>query len=223
MKTNQTQNTTFDENIGLHYRESTWDYNICLEQRHYLPLDIKPDSVVLDLGAHIGSFAKLCIELNAKQIYCFEAARDNYNILKKNATIYPQIIAFHRIVTSHPKAKSLTLHHGVGINTGMHSVFRNVGGDSERVNAFDFKKSLTSFEPDFLKCDIEGSEYFLNWKQALSAHKPKRMVIEYHLDLPTFRNIAEPTHQIILDSGYKCYKRPDFTHAHQTFAFYEAK
>lgn len=213
--------TVLNEQFDLYLRPDTWDFNICLEQRHYMPLDIKPDSIILDLGAHIGSFAKLAIELNAKKVICFEAAKDNFDVLKLNAKLHPQIEAYHRVITSDPKAKSLQLQRHSGINTGMHSIYRKTGTGTERVVTYDFEKAFEVFEPDFVKVDIEGSEYFLNWKSALRIHKPLRMVIEYHLDLPTFRSVALPCHELIMTCGYQCYKAPDFTHAHQTYAFYE--
>lgn len=54
--------------------------------------------VVIDIGAHTGSFSLLCHKLGCKHIYAYEANTDNYSLLKRNVEGINEIHAFNKVV-----------------------------------------------------------------------------------------------------------------------------
>jgi FkbM family methyltransferase len=70
------------------FRPGTWDEKIWgLVNRlneYRLPPRFQPEDVILDVGAHIGSFSNACLERGAGRVYAFEANLENYRIAVKN-------------------------------------------------------------------------------------------------------------------------------------------
>lgn len=52
--------------------------------------DFMPNSVVVDVGAHIGSFSINCAIRRAAKIYAFEPLQDNYDVLLRNLSNFSQ-------------------------------------------------------------------------------------------------------------------------------------
>lgn len=79
----------FEIASGLKIRASnTYDRNIVdavmQENRYRLPSRFAPDDVVLDIGAHIGSFSYACVTRGVGKVYAFEPDEENCQIFSAN-------------------------------------------------------------------------------------------------------------------------------------------
>src|SRR5204862_2848674 len=80
----------------------TWDkesYESGCEQNEYLlPLYFHSEDVIVDVGGHIGSFAKACYFRGSRRIFCFEADREYAALARENLRGLPGVKVFHRAV-----------------------------------------------------------------------------------------------------------------------------
>lgn len=70
------------------YRPGTQD-ELCIREvifrnEYKLPDRFEPDDRIVDIGAHIGSFAVACLERGAKKLWCYEPVSGNFELLDKN-------------------------------------------------------------------------------------------------------------------------------------------
>lgn len=70
------------------FRKGTWDeaiYNqVYLYNEYGLPPTLPPNTVVIDIGAHIGSFSMLAIDRGAISVAAYEANTENYLLAAHN-------------------------------------------------------------------------------------------------------------------------------------------
>lgn len=166
-----------------------WIFNEVVLRKVYLPKELKltPDSIILDIGAHLGTFTVLAAKMcpNGK-IYAFEPNPENFTILTKN-------IKLNNLKNVEPIKKA------VGDKTGKRIFFINPA-DSDRhtivknctVNEKEFIRiesiSLSDFinekkldRIDLLKVDCEGCEYELFNKENIETLKYiKQIIMEVH-------------------------------------------
>jgi len=124
------------------------------ENEYKLPERFPPESIVLDLGANVGSFAIKALHCGAARVECYEPEPENYALLVENMQPYPHVrchqkavwapgVATVRLVTTYP-------------GTAMHFVHER--GDVE-VEAIGLDAILVELgEVETLKLDVEGSE-----------------------------------------------------------------
>ena len=71
----------------MRIRPNTWDneivQSVLVDNEYGLPDDMH-GMTVLDIGAHIGSFAVACQKRNAKQVICYEPDPENVQVLAFN-------------------------------------------------------------------------------------------------------------------------------------------
>lgn len=148
---------------------------------------------ILDLGANIGAFSKLCKDKYPKStIIAVEPEKENYSLLVENV---PNI---HHIKAAVGKEKgTTTLYLNSGINKGIHST-RKIRGrtDIQIVRVISFRELLDTYTPEILKIDIEDSEYLIEEELYSLPNYIKGIIIELHLRPQIFRNINAP---ILLD------------------------
>jgi len=125
---------------------------------------IKPDMVIVDLGAHIGYFTKLFSKLVGKNgvVYAFEADPENFQILQRNVKNLRNVRIYQMAITDH--AGMIDFYH-CEEKAGCHSILPNVPLNFKMrkitVPASDLetillKEGVTKF--DMIKMDIEGGE-----------------------------------------------------------------
>lgn len=123
-------------------------------------LPLAPDTVVMDCGAYIGTFAAACIEQGARHVYCYEAAPKNAALLCQNMERYGQYVTVvEAALTSHYNiAVALTMSGFSGANSIVPSENRP---RSIVVGAINFRDTLLAIRPQVVKLDVEGAEYDL--------------------------------------------------------------
>jgi len=184
--------STFD-GFAVAYRQGTADEDVL---KHSFENDMffsgMPDyrpgerDVILDVGAHIGTFSMLAARFATHgRVYSVEASQDTFNFLRINAALNPQLpmVPVHLALSDHDG--SITLHHDSG-NWG-HSTVKQLSAISESVkcqslNTFFAQQGIESCA--FVKFNCEGAEFpILYSASAETLLSIRRMLILYHCDL----------------------------------------
>lgn len=186
-------------------RIGTWDFYIFAEQVKYAPLQIEPNSIVLDLGANIGAFALWAFHNGAGTVHCYEPETENSQLLQfntrgKNAYFYPFAVTGN---------KSTVLNVYAGKNRGMHSLINHPDltiDKQEQIYSHDLERTLWLTRPNYMKVDIEYSELSLDWSCLKIFTNLKRFVVEWHFALgKEYKHQASKCHDVICQSGYAPY------------------
>jgi len=150
---------------------------VVVVNEYHLPPCFEPDDIVVDVGAHIGSFAEAVVSRGCRSVYCIEPDRSNLEIAAVN--LKPHIDGgCVRLVRGaawrsdrntdelyfdgyHPFPKSFMGMEGI-LNTGNGSVIWGSGEPVAKV-AFDEIVDLMTRrgerEVRLLKLDCEGAEW----------------------------------------------------------------
>lgn len=148
---------------------------------------VEPLDVVLDLGAHIGTFTGRALAAGATRVRAVEPAPDNAALFRLNVT--------------DPRAE---LWEGVASlsETGLETIYlvdldKNKGTDSHSMivkrgrlphvtQAWSLAELCAGLDPTFIKIDIEGGEYGLDIVDSMPG-SADRLFIEYHFKNSTNR------------------------------------
>ncbi len=146
--------------------------------------DIKPNDVVVDIGAHAGIFTILASYFAKQgQVYAFEPFKENYNLLLENINLnkIKNIQAFNKAVSD--SSGKLKFYVSTSKNKGQNSVYQL--GESqkevvvEKISFKDFIKKIPKI--DFLKIDCEGAEYEILFSLSKKElQKIKKISMEFH-------------------------------------------
>lgn len=140
---------------------------------------IKPDYVVLDIGANIGYFT-LIMAKQSKQLYAFEPESRNYQTLQKNIEFNNlENVHLHNVAVAE-KSGSSTLHL-CDTNRGMHRIYESQWCKEGTVNVPTIAIDDLIEYADFIKMDIEGAELgaLKGMKRLLKNHHPT-LLMEFH-------------------------------------------
>jgi FkbM family methyltransferase len=151
------------------------------------PVRVPPNGVVLDVGAHIGTFSLYAAKAyKAKKVYSFEPCPKNYATLKMNV----QNNGLSNIVIPIPKA--------IDAQTGTRELFLDPRGDlfhsfyfsgqqtsTVKVECITLKQAIKENgidHVDYLKMDCEGAEWeILETMDKETLSKISTIGMEYHL------------------------------------------
>ena len=168
-------------NGAWRFRDGTLDKTIfnlvVLLNEYQLPPRFAPDDIVIDVGAHIGSFAHAALSRGCQHVYCIEADRTNVEIAAQN--LRPDIESgrvrlvrgaawrsdrnsdelyfdgYHRFTESYPGLEGI-------LNTGNGSVVWGRGEPVAKI-AFDEIVDRATNHGErpvrLLKLDCEGAEW----------------------------------------------------------------
>ncbi len=187
--------------ISFEFRPGTIDeivFRAVVERNEYrIPDNLPPHDIIVDIGAHIGSFSWLCWNRGARNIEAFEADPVNAEYARKHlqsTNVSVKQLAVWRSDRSEP----LLFHSGytemlpdgpdpIGVNTGGGNVFSSSGNAIQTTTLDDV---IGDRQISILKLDCEGSEYPI----LLTSRKLKqvRMIVgEYHVmnDIPPFAKV----------------------------------
>ncbi|MDA4118522.1 MAG: FkbM family methyltransferase [Thaumarchaeota archaeon] len=159
---------------------------------------VKPGDVVLDVGAHIGSFTlKAAREVGpAGRVISFEPSSENFGLLGRNvaANSYANIRLYNVAVGSQPGTARLQLHQRRGTNSlYAHSTSESVGMEDVEVRTLDsVVRELNLARVDFMKIDVEGAELEVlkGAKEVLASFHPS-IAMETHDFGPSEAELTE--------------------------------
>jgi FkbM family methyltransferase len=125
---------------------------------------INPGNVVLDIGANIGYYTLIFakhVGQNGK-VFAFEPEPANFRLLEKNVSIngYSNVILEQKAVSNRNEKKKLYLSKETA---GMHRIYKSQHAnlDSVEIETISLDTYFSNYtgKIDFIKMDIEGSEY----------------------------------------------------------------
>lgn len=149
---------------------------------------INENDVILDLGAHIGTFARDAIAKKPKGIICVEALKRNYDILEKNLEVVAnkstKINTIFGAVTSDNSDATIRLWVDVKNQSEFSSKYRYAISSIIHkkykvpiaVKSYGFRKLLNRFKPTILKIDTEGAE--CHWDFSNLPSQVRAIIIE---------------------------------------------
>jgi FkbM family methyltransferase len=154
------------------------------QNEYRLPDRFEPGDVVVDVGAHQGSFAKACLDRVATEIHCIEPNPDNLALLARNVgwitpavRIYP-VAAWSEFATLKLDFPGGAMHSGGGCVVNMENGIEvaAVPFDTILGPLLDAGKRIR-----LVKFDCEGSEFKILESTAEVLHQTLEVVGEYHL------------------------------------------
>jgi FkbM family methyltransferase len=166
--------------------------------------DVRAGDIVLDVGAHVGTFADRALRRGARKVIALEPDPLNRECLTRN---FATEIAEQRVVVVPQGAWStngqLTLHQGTH-NSGMSSIIQDDGGASFQIEVTTIDEIVQRLglpRVDFVKMDIEGAEReaLKGAADTLRKFRPRMMLDAYHLPddpvvLPQVIRTANPAY-----------------------------
>lgn len=173
-------------------REGTWDRRIFKEvvqdDEYGLPASFSPLDVVMDIGAHLGSFSWACLTRGAGLIFAYEVDCENFQLLEWNLrnhghAVYARNVAIWRSdLVDH--ALFCTYDSTGANNTGAVRVHNYHGHPVPGVMTFDSAireaaNTSANGRIRLAKLDVEGSEYPILYT-ATGLELIDELVGEYH-------------------------------------------
>lgn len=141
--------------------------------------------VVLDIGAHIGSFTVLAAAGGAKKVVACEPGPENFRFLTANTRQYPQVVR-HMVVVWRSDVKDKHMFWAPNkrrSHTSMGGVW-DLSTRRVQIRTLSLDALIESVgQVDLLKIDCEGSEYPI-LMTATKLSQVQKIVGEYH-SLPT--------------------------------------
>ena len=145
--------------------------------------EIKPNDVVIDVGAHIGLFTIYASQFctNGK-IYSFEPFVDNYELLLENITLnnLDNVKSFNQAISNSNEPIKLFLNDDESGHSMFSQSSKSIIVDSISLQKFFDENQIKHC--NFLKLDCEGAEYEIIKNLPFEYfQKIDKLVIEYHM------------------------------------------
>jgi FkbM family methyltransferase len=141
---------------------------VIVANEYALPEQFDSEDVVIDIGAHIGSFSYAALMRGAGKVYCYEAHPNNHAIATRNLAKFADKTVCRNMAVwrSDQPGQTLFNDHLIGLhqpNTGGISVLWNNEGVPVRTTSLDevLQEASDHLQKTvrLLKLDCEGSEY----------------------------------------------------------------
>jgi FkbM family methyltransferase len=162
--------------------------------------------VILDVGAHIGTFAMLAASrVSRGAVYAIEACEDTFNYLRINAALnrLENLSTFHLALSD--RRGTCLLYYDYG-NWG-HSMVNQLSNRSEAVECCTLQQFFDENHIgtcSFIKFNCEGAEFPILLSSPTSLlRRVGKMLVLYHCDLWT-KNTPEELLTHLGASGFKC-------------------
>lgn len=142
------------------FRPGTWDSEIyrCVADCNEYQLQDRMTGLVVDVGAHIGSFGVECLRRGADCVLAYEADRANYHMATLNLMEYASLARVTQAaVWRSDRAGDELFFCGYDVNTGGGNVmFAHEGVPVHTIGLDDI---LRNRQVTLLKLDCEGAEF----------------------------------------------------------------
>jgi FkbM family methyltransferase len=162
--------------------------------------------VILDVGAHIGTFAILAAsKVPRGAVYAIEACEETFNYLYINAALnkLENLSTFHLALSD--RGGTCTLYHDSG--SWGHSTVSQLSSRREVVECCTLQEFFDANRIDmcnFIKFNCEGAEFpILLSSQQEVLRRVEKMLVLYHCDLWT-KNTVEELVAHLQASGFEC-------------------
>lgn len=189
-----TKEATFGK-LKVKYREKTEDeiviYHTFNKDIFYREIpSFKPSEkpIVIDIGAHIGTFSLLThLKYPQATTFAFEASRETFDLLQLNKKIN-QIDNMHVFLSAISGSRGeVKLYHSEEIGNWGHSITKSLSDSYEVVEACTLDDVISDHNIphiDLIKFNCEGAEYDIIKSASKNSIKKIRLgIILYHEDL----------------------------------------
>jgi FkbM family methyltransferase len=147
----------------------------------YNKLKIKPDDVVVDFGLNIGMFTCWASKKGAKEVYAYEAEKENYELAKENIKLndFNNVKLYNlAVIGNNEKTRNFSVN--VKKNKGAHSLVHKKGRETVTVECININDVLEKVKPNVIKMDIEGGEYECLTNLTYDLSKVREFIMEFH-------------------------------------------
>lgn len=181
----------------FHYRDGCYDLAIIKSvyynnEYHISDSDVR-GGIIIDIGAHIGSFSRLALKLQASKVIAVEANPENYEYLVRNTKGFTNCTTFNVASVGKSENKFIAFKRS--------AEHKNTGGGSVRycyddadliVPSITFDEIFSVYgRCDLLKLDCEGSEFGILY-HSKNITSVKKIVGEYHeSELEYMKDLSE--------------------------------
>lgn len=200
-----------DRRTGLRYRADTYDLHVIGERRSYTrAVPPRPDDVLLDVGANIGSVSLAWLQAGAS-VVAFEPEPENYRLLTTNLTAYDlsRAVALEAAVGGPGSSEERLLWTTRGSNLGIHSTVQRRGRVPVPVRCYPLAGMWAAYRPTVLKIDIEGGEYELLPDLVAIPDHVRAVIIELHLTKGEWRfKLAPQVVRAMAHQGFMVVREP---------------
>lgn len=189
---------------GLWHKPGTDHLDMVYQARRewrYILQTLQPGDRVLDLGAHIGGFSTMVKGLPPWALWCIEPAPDTFSVLQKNcpnATLV-QAAVVNEVNGSTDIQLYLSKNHMTS-GSAAPSVVAFRGRSPITVKTVKWTDLLDVVQPTVVKCDIESTELFLDWK--LLPDCVRAVGMELHYSRPEFKDMANRVIETLSGLGF---------------------
>lgn len=205
-------NRDWGKRFEVKYPESVAHYEIYYREDYFKgDCIINPGDVVLDIGANIGIFSALALDMGASRVIGYEPHNGNFELAKKNNPS----AQFFNLAVSDKKDQNLELFlNGVGGHCVVKDFYDTHQSHFKRENNFIKTTTLNDIiednflqKIDFLKIDTEGAEIdILNGLSDDNLSKISNISLEYHHMVFNYdEKIFDNFQQRFLKKGYNVF------------------
>jgi FkbM family methyltransferase len=175
---------------------------------------LKPGMVFLDLGANVGYFSAISAALVGVhgRVFVFEPAPNCFTRLQRNLSVFPQAFVHHCAASDRTGQTWFYLH---SKENGWGSLF-NDGDLRQRVEVNtirldDWARDAVIERLDFLKIDIEGSEYgaLLGAQALLKRFRPVVIAELNSVCLSRDQRTPDDVLRLLAEAGYRLRRTDD--------------
>lgn len=181
---------------------SDWKLRDCNDERmkrdvydgneYRVPEDVTGWRIV-DVGAHVGTFVRLCLERGAAEVVCVEPDLQSMRTLMENLADHrDKVKLVHAAVWDRDCIGMLSQH--------TDSTGRTLCTDGVDVECVKLDRVLSG-EVDFLKIDAEGAEYSIIGSSRFPG--VKRLAIEFHGAYCGGEGQAEESRRLLRQMGFR--------------------
>lgn len=180
--------------LNFCYREGTTDEHAVAQHLKnsnvlFIPeYTLKPDDVIIDIGAHIGTFSiPAAAMLKSGKVYAIEAGKENCECIEKNRKLnnLTNVFISHLALTDF-KGKTKLYHKSKKGYLGS-SIVKDFSGEAEEVPAdtlANFMQDNHILHCDYMKLNCEGAEFNIILSTPMEIlQRVDLMLILYHLDI----------------------------------------
>ena len=160
----------------IYYIPNTFDLKIISEQAGYKKLFENSPKCFFELGGNKGYTSLLASTYGVNKIISFEPDPTNIKYYKQNTKNLSNVTLYEGMASTADGENSFYINQGK--KHGLHSRVKRRGRKEITVKSYDFWKIIEKEQPDILKIDIEGGEYFLNLENKKLPASVKRIAIE---------------------------------------------
>lgn len=176
----------------------------------YKNVKINQNDIILDIGAHIGTFT-VDAALSAGKVIAVEMDSSNFALLKKNTQIYDNIIIINKACVSQDCTLSKVEYYPGTRNSGATSMYIKKGRQGPfSADTITITELLSKYHPTIIKCDTEGAEYDI-FNSLVVPDSVKQIAMEFHFGHKEWRDKANEIQASLIKQGFTVPVAHDYT------------